>query len=91
MLSASSIAGIGGSCRPLGATRARLGTCVLSSELSLPPVSILCEEFDCGPEAGAAACPAKENALSLLSSAISIVRPRSPARELRRRHTADDL
>ena len=92
VLSASSIAGlVGSSCRPLGATRARLGTCVLSSEVSLPPVSILCEEFDCVPAAGAAACPAKENALSLLSSAISIVRPRSPTRKLRRRLTADNL
>ena len=43
----------------------------LSSEVSLPPVSKLCEEFDCVPAAGAAACPANENALSLLfSSAI---------------------
>ena len=40
----------------------------LSSEVSLPPVSKLCEEFDCVPVAGAAACPANENALSLLSS-----------------------
>ena len=40
----------------------------LSSEVSLPPVSKLCEEFDCVPAAGAAACPANENALSLLSS-----------------------
>ena len=55
VLSASSMAGIVGSCRPLGAPRARLGICVLSSELSLPPVSILCEEFDCVPAAGAAA------------------------------------
>ena len=40
----------------------------LSSEVSLPPVSKLCEEFDCVPAAGVAACPANENALSLLSS-----------------------
>ena len=40
----------------------------LSSEVSLPPVSKLREEFDCVPAAGAAACPANENALSLLSS-----------------------
>ena len=40
----------------------------LSSEVSLPPVSKLCEEFDCVPAAGAVACPANENALSLLSS-----------------------
>ena len=40
----------------------------LSSEVSLPPASKLCEEFDCVPAAGAAACPANENALSLLSS-----------------------
>ena len=84
------IAGIVGS-RRLGATRARLGICVLSSELSLPPLSILCEEFDCVPAEGAAACPAKENALSLLSSAISVARPRSPARKLRWRLAADNL
>ena len=40
----------------------------LSSEVSLPPVSKLCEEFDSVPAAGAAACPANENTLSLLSS-----------------------
>ena len=90
MLSVSSIAGIVGS-RPLGATRARLGICVPSSELSLPPVSMLCEEFDCVGAAGAAACPAKEKALLLLSSAISITRPRSRARKLRRRLMADNL
>ena len=72
MLSLSSIACIVEICLPLGATRGRLGRLGLSSEVSLPPVSILCEEFDCVPAAGAAACPEKENALSLLScSAIS--------------------
>ena len=72
MLSLSSIACIVDICLPLGATRGRLGRLGLSSEVSLPPVSILCEEFDCVPAAGAAACPEKENALSLLScSAIS--------------------
>jgi len=48
----------------------RLDRLGLSSEVSLPPVSKLCEEFDCVPAAGAAACPAKENALSLLSSSV---------------------
>ena len=81
--------GIEGS-RPLGATRARLGNCVLNSELSLPPVSMLCEEFDCVP-AGAAACPAHEKALSLMSSAIPDVRPRYQARRLRWRPAAKDL
>ena len=38
--------------------------------VSLPPVSILCEEFDCVPVAGATACPEKENALSLLSCSV---------------------
>ena len=88
-LSASSIVGIEGS-RPLGATRARLGNCVLNSELSLPPVSMLCEEFYCVPAAGAAACPANEKALSLLSS-IPDVRPRHQARRLWWRPTADNL
>ena len=31
---------------------------------------MLCEEFDCVPAAGAAACVANENTLSLLSSAM---------------------
>ena len=57
-------------CLPLGATRGRLGRLGLSSEVSLPPVSILCEEFDCVPAAGATACPEKENALSLLSCSV---------------------
>ena len=52
------------------ATRGRLGRLGLSSEVSLPPVSILCEEFDCVPAAGATACPEKENALSLLSCSV---------------------
>lgn len=82
--------GIEGS-RPLGATRARLGNCVLNSELSLPPVSMLCEEFDCVPAAGSAACPMNEKALSLLSSAIPDVRPRYRARRLHWRPTADNL
>ena len=68
VLSLSSIACIVGNCLPLGATRDRPGKLGLSSEVSLPPVSKLCEEFDCVPAAGAAACPANENALSLLSS-----------------------
>ena len=70
MLSLSSIACIVDICLPLGATRGRLGRLGLSSEVSLPPVSILCEEFDCVPAAGAAACPEKENALSLLSCSV---------------------
>ena len=70
MLSLSSIACIVEICLPLGATRGRLGRLVLSSEASLPPVSILCEEFDCVPAAGATACPEKENALSLLSCSV---------------------
>ena len=45
----------------------------LSSEVSLPPV----EEFDCVPAAGAAACPANENALSLLSSSAIDCKVRS--------------
>ena len=49
----------------------------LSSEVSLPPVSKLCEEFDCVPAAGAAACPANENALSLLSSSAIDCKVRS--------------
>ena len=80
-LSASSIADIEGG-RSLGTTRARLGNCVLNSDLLLPPISMLCEEFDCVPAAGAAACPANEKALSLLSSAIPDVRPRYQARRL---------
>ena len=60
----------------LGATRDRLGKLGLSSEVSLPPVSKLCEEFDCGPAAGATACPAKENALSLLSSSVILCKVR---------------
>lgn len=67
--SASAIADIMGGL-PLGCTSARPGRLVLSSELSLPPVSTLCEEFDCSPPAAAAACPAKEKALSLLSSMV---------------------
>ena len=60
----------------------------LSSEVSLPPVSKLCEEFDCVPAAGAAACPANENALSLLSSSAIDCEVRSyplagPVRDLR--------
>ena len=70
MLSLSSIACIVEICLPLGATRGRLGRLVLNSEASLPPVSILCEEFDCVPAAGATACPEKENALSLLSCSV---------------------
>ena len=86
-LSVSSIAGIEGS-RPPWANRARLGNCVPNSELALPPVSMLCEEFNCVPAVGAAACPANEKALSLLSSAIPGVRPRYQARRLRWRPTA---
>ena len=70
VLSLSSIACIVEICLPLGATRGRLGRLVLNSEASLPPVSILCEEFDCVPAAGATACPEKENALSLLSCSV---------------------
>ena len=70
VLSLSSIACIVEICLPLGATRGRLGRLGLSSEVSLPPVSILCEEFDCVPAAGATACPEKENALSLLSCSV---------------------
>ena len=70
VLSLSSIACIVEICLPLGATRCRLGWLVLNSEASLPPVSILCEEFDCVPAAGATACPEKENALSLLSCSV---------------------
>ena len=77
MLSLSSIACIVEICLPLGATRGRLGRLGLSSEVSLPPVSILCEEFDCVPAAGAAACPANENALSLLSSSAITCKVRS--------------
>ena len=69
VLSRSSSAGSAvANCLPLGATRVRLGCVGLSSEASLPPVSKLCEEFDCAPAAGATACPSNENVLSLLSS-----------------------
>ena len=85
------MAGIVVVVRPLGATTARLGGCSLNSELSLPPVSMLCEEYDCDPAAGAAVCPANENALSLLSSALVPVRPLSPTHKLRWRLMADNL
>ena len=77
VLSLSSIACIVGISLPLGATRGRLDVLGLSSEVSLPPVSKLCEEFDCVPAAGAAACPANENALSLLSSSAIDCKVRS--------------
>ena len=67
----------------------RLG---LSSEASLPPVSKLCEEFDCVPAAGAAACPANENVLSLLSSSVICRKVRRPARTAPvETNTADNL
>ena len=81
VLSRSSSAGSAvGNCLPLGATRGRLDWLGLSSEASLPPVSKLCEEFDCVPAAGAAACPVNENVLSLLSSSAICCKVRRPAR-----------
>ena len=62
-------------CLPLGATRGRLGRLVLNSEASLPPVSILCEEFDCVPAAGATACPEKEKMRYRCYPVQSSVRP----------------
>ena len=81
-----------GNCLPLGATRGRLDKLGLSSEASLPPVSKLCEEFDCVPAAGAAACPANENVLSLLSSSVICSKVRRPARMApMETNTADNL
>ena len=91
MLSLSSIACIVEICLPLGATRGRLGRRGLSSEVSLPPVSILCEEFDCVPAAGATACPEKENALSLLSCSVICKVRGYPLVGSVGEHTADNL